>query len=450
MSARALEGTPVPLVVHEARALFKKLAKQEEADRIIAGNPDLLHFLARGGSRSGKTFYIIRAICVRAIQAPGSRHAVWRQHRNHVMSSIWADTLPKVIATCWPGLKINYNKVDAVATFPNGSEIWFGGLDDKARTEKILGQEFATIFFNEISQMGYASVLMGLTRLAQNVTVTRTGKPLRLLALYDCNPPRKTHWSYSLWFEHKDPITGRALEDAEAYATLQMNPRDNSNLPAQYHKILARMPPAERKRFEAGEYADGVEGALWTWAHFKRAHPKLLPLMRRIVIGVDPAVSANGKSNETGIIAVGLGEDGRAYVLADATIKGRPEEWARAAVNLAGTLGADAIVAEVNNGGDLVASTIRAVDKRIKVISVHASRGKYKRAEPVAALYENDLVRHVGDFGDLENQMTEFTPDFDVSVMGYSPDRADALVWAITELMLGKSKGGSRAGVSGT
>ena len=185
-----------------------------------------------------------------------------------------------------------------------------------------------------------------------------------------------------------------------------------------------------------GELLEDVEGALWSRANLDETRVYTAWDMRRIVVAVDPAGSSNTKSDETGIIACGLGVDGRGYVLADASGKYSPDGWARAAVNLYRGLKADRIVAEKNYGGEMCEATIRAVDRNVPVHMVSATRGKAVRAEPVAALYEQRRVSHVGQFPTLEDQMCGWKPgDSD------SPDRMDALVWAFTELMVGNHGG---------
>ena len=157
--------------------------------------------------------------------------------------------------------------------------------------------------------------------------------------------------------------------------------------------------------------------------------------MRRIVVAVDPPASSRKTSDACGIVAAGLDGEGRAVVLADATLKrAKPRDWATAAVALYHRLEADAIVAEVNQGGEMVASVLRSVDASVAVKSVRANRGKWLRAEPVAALYQQDKVRHAGRFAELEDEMCDFGPNGLSD--GRSPDRVDALVWALTELML--------------
>ena len=187
------------------------------------------------------------------------------------------------------------------------------------------------------------------------------------------------------------------------------------------------------------EILDDVPGALWTRALLEELRwpaGKSLPDLSRIVVAIDSAVTSGEEANETGIIVAGRDYQGRGYVLDDRSGRRSSIEWAREAIMLYRKYDADRIVAEVNNGGDLVENTIRMVDENVSYNKVIASRGKAIRAEPVAALYEQKRVFHVGSFPLLEDQMTSFTSDFDRQSAGYSPDRVDALVWAFTELMV--------------
>ncbi len=181
-----------------------------------------------------------------------------------------------------------------------------------------------------------------------------------------------------------------------------------------------------------GEILDDSAGALWRWQWIDAARVTRAPDLRRIVVAIDPAASSHDESDETGIVVAGVGHDGRAYVLADASGRYRPEEWARTALALYREHKADAIVAEANNGGEMVASTLRVHDRGANVRTVHATRGKATRAEPVAALYEQARVSHVGALARLEDQLTTWDP----ATSRTSPDRLDALVWALTELLV--------------
>ena len=167
---------------------------------------------------------------------------------------------------------------------------------------------------------------------------------------------------------------------------------------------------------------------------------------RRVVIGVDPPASSTGDA--CGIVAVGLGADGVATVIEDASVeRAAPESWAAAVAACAAKWGADRVVAEANNGGAMVASVLRAADAGLPVTLVHASHGKVTRAEPVRLLYDRDLVRHAGVFARLEDEMCGMTIGGGYAGPGRSPDRADALVWALSELMLGKRRAEPRVRV---
>jgi len=183
-----------------------------------------------------------------------------------------------------------------------------------------------------------------------------------------------------------------------------------------------------------GEILDTVEGALWTREMIERARVTDIPPLIRIVVAIDPAVTNNANSDETGIVAAGITSDNHYYVLSDKSLKASPDAWARQAVNLYHDLGADKIIAETNNGGDMVTLLIKQVDHSAPVKKVTATRGKQLRAEPISSLYEQGRVHHHGYFAELETQMCEWTP-----VSSESPDRLDALVWAITELNSGSS-----------
>jgi predicted phage terminase large subunit-like protein len=397
-----------------------------------------------GGSRSGKTFLIVRAICVRAIKAPGSRHAILRFRFNAVKASIVLDTFPKVMQLCFPQVEYKVDKQDWIAHLVNGSQVWFGGLDDKERTEKILGQEFVTIFLNECSQIPKGSRDMAVTRLAQNVMQDIEGqraKPLPLKMYYDCNPPSKGHWTYKLFIKGVDPETNALLPVPEDYGYMQMNPQDNAdNLPETYIETLKGLSARLQRRFLYGEFSDENPNGLFfeetidKWRHLSGP----LPDMQRIVVAVDPSGSGdvdNADNDAIGIVIAGLGTDGNAYVLEDCTVKAGPATWGNIATTAYERHQADLIVGEQNYGGAMVEAVIRAARPRTPYKAVNASRGKVVRAEPFSALYEQGKIRHIGYFKELEEELTA------MSTLGYmgqgSPNRADALVWALTELFPG-------------
>lgn len=189
-----------------------------------------------------------------------------------------------------------------------------------------------------------------------------------------------------------------------------------------------------RQELEA-ELLDDVPGALWSRDAIEAARVGASPDLARIVVAVDPAASSGEGADETGIVVAGLAHDGQVYVLDDLSGRMTPRAWALKAVAAYKKFAADRIVAEVNNGGDMVEATLRSVACDAPFRAVRASRGKAVRAEPVAALYEQGRVHHVGGFATLEDQLCGFTADFDRAASGTSPDRLDALVWAVTDLM---------------
>ena len=407
----------------------------------VAASSDAKHILGVGGARSGKTFAFCYFIDRRAWKAPGSRHLIYRKHGVSAKQSIGMDTLPKVHDLAG-GAAPRYYSQDGVFVYPNKSEIWLAGLDD-SNIDKVLGKEYATLYGNESSEFGFDIREKALTRLAQKVDQV-DGRSLPLKEYIDLNPTTTAHWTYSMWMLGIHPVSKKSL-NRDNYSAIFVNPTDNrANLPPSLFETLETMGERNRRRFLLGEYVADVDEALWRRSMIQRVE---LPPgnLDRIVIAIDPAVSNNAGSDETGIIAGGIGGLAGArqgYVLEDASGRFRPEEWARVALSLYHEMDADCIVAEANQGGDMVEAVIRSIEAGMgkapaRVKLVHATRGKAIRAEPIVGLYERKLIHHVGEFPQLEDQMTAFTVDFDRKAQGYSPDRVDALVWCITELFPG-------------
>lgn len=235
--------------------------------------------------------------------------------------------------------------------------------------------------------------------------ITTTPKPLRLLR--ELGASKLVHFT-----------RGRTLDNA-------------ANLPrSTLDALLARYGGTRLGRQELdGELLDDAPGALWTRALLDELRVKSAPAMTRLVVAIDPAASAGENSDETGIVVAGISDKGHRYVLADLSLRGRPEKWASVAIAAYKEHRADRIIAEKNNGGDMVRSVLLAVDADVPVALVHASRGKRVRAEPVATAYERKRCHHVGVFERLEDQLCSWTPESDES-----PDRMDALVWAMSAL----------------
>ena len=405
--------------------MFSYTPVQKKALRLLGS--DARHIMLFGGSRSGKSFALCCSLAARALRFPGSRHAVIRKYCASTRTTIGMDTMPKVLRNRYGDhIRWHFNRAENFFRFSNSSEIWLVGLDDGERADKILGKEFATIYFNECSELDYRSVQTALTRLAQNIP------SLINRAYYDCNPPGKNHWCYKLFVLKRDPVTGKDLPDPADYAAMQMNPGDNRcNLPTGYiEKTLANLPLKERLRFLHGQWQEEEAGALWNFDMIDSARKNVVPELEKVVIGVDPAVTSSDKSDCTGIVAAGLGIDGEYYILADESRKSAPSEWICRVIALYRKWQAEKVVIEVNNGGELFNALFAREAPDVRIKAVRAGKDKYSRAEPVAAFYEKRLIHHVGIFPELESEMCELKPGRAAA----SPDRLDALVWAINEL----------------
>ncbi len=224
-----------------------------------------------------------------------------------------------------------------------------------------------------------------------------------------------------------------------------------ANLAPAFQDIIEKYRGTRLGRQElAGELLDDVEGALWSLDMIERSRVRadtVLPSLTRLVVAIDPQAgySIEGEGSETGIVVAGRDAPGHGYVLADLSGNHLPNDWATAAIVGYRTWRADRIVAESNQGGEMVRNTLRTVDPVVPVTLVHASRGKIPRAEPVSALYEQNKVHHVGLFPELEDQMTTYVPDLAMK----SPDRMDALVWAMSDLIVPKTRPARAGTISG-
>lgn len=403
------------------------------------------HILAYGGARSGKTYCVLRNVCARHMMVPDTSAIILRFRFNHLKASIINDTLPAVMKNEFPEARWKLNKTDWFVDMDGGyggsSRLYFGGLDDADRTEKILGQGHSTIYLNECSQISYASRIKAVTRLSQN-------KGLRLKAYYDENPPLQGHWTHRLFIKKQEPMSGAALPNPEEYAAIQLNPRDNSYLPAATIKILESLPLKERTRFLDGLFGVAIESALWSYDVIESCRwPEgtALPTMTQLVVSVDPS-GCRGKEDKrsdlVGIVVVGKDDNGVTHVLEDASGRYAPggaTGWGAMAVGLYHKYRADCVIAEVNFGGAMVQHVISTTDPNVPFREVIASRGKAVRADPVSTLYARGLVRHYKPMAELEEELVNF------STAGYqgekSPDRADAMVWGVTALGIDRAPG---------
>lgn len=308
-------------------------------------------------------------------------------------------------------------------TWPNGAQAF---LYSAADPESLRGPEHSHAWCDEIAKWdnssgraedAWSNLELGL----------RVGRHPRLLAT---TTPRRV------------PLLLKLIERSDIRITTGSTLENRANLPAAYLEAMQRTYGQTRlgRQELDGELLHEVEGALWSGELLERVRrPPFDTACERIVIGVDPPASAIGDA--CGIVVAGVGADRIGVVLADCSVeRALPERWARAVAEAADTWQADRIVAEANQGGAMVESVLRAVDAALPVRLVHASRGKSARAEPIAALYEAGRVIHAGLFHKLEDQLRGMMTAGEYRGPGRSPDRADALVWALTELML-KSRG---------
>lgn len=313
------------------------------------------------------------------------------------------------LAKCSPDFMPKYEPSKRRLTFPNGSIITTYSADEP---NTLRGPQHHWALCDELAAWQFVeawdNLLMGL-RLGVDprVAIATTPRPV--------------------------PLVKSLLADPTCIAVRGSTYDNAANLaPSFLTAIVKRYEGTRLGRQELNaDILDDTPGALWNRAMLEQGRVTKAPELKRIVIAIDPSASSNEDSDETGIIAAGLGVDGHGYVLEDATLIGDPERRSKAAVALFHKYQADAIVAEANNGGDWIPFAIHTVDKTVQVKVVRASRGKYTRAEPVASLYEQVRVHHVGYLATLEDQQCSWT-----SASTDSPDRLDALVWALWALML--------------
>jgi phage terminase large subunit-like protein len=294
--------------------------------------------------------------------------------------------------------------------WPNGSVTMCRSADEP---DRFRGPQFYKLWADELAAWKYPEswdmALMGL-RLGPNpqALVTTTPRPTKII---------------------KD-----ILKDPTTIVTRGSSYENQDNLAGTFFShIISKYEGTRLGRQELNaELLEDVEGALWSMDLIERNRVKTLPNFQRIVVAIDPATTANKNSDETGIMVCGLGRDGIGYILEDQTGIYSPNDWGRCAIGLYHKWRADRIVAEVNQGGDMVKTIIRNIDNTCATKDVHATKGKVTRAEPVVALYEQNRIKHYGSLPKLEDEMTQW----DANASMPSPNRIDAMVWGITDLML--------------
>jgi phage terminase large subunit-like protein len=318
-----------------------------------------------------------------------------------------------IIACSPPWNRPSYEPSKRRLTWPNGA---IATLYDAREPDQLRGPQHDFLWFDELAKYRYADAVFDQAMFGLRLgtrprwLVTTTPRPIALIR--------------------------RLLAQVGVRVTRGRSTDNLGNLSPSYQRnVIDRYKGTRLGRQELdAEVLDDIPGALWSRRSLDECRVPKAPVLTRIVIGVDPATTSSEGANETGIIAAGLDASNTAYILEDWTIRGSPDQWARKAVAAYRKNSADCLVAESNQGGEMVAQVIRSVAD-IPVKLVRATRGKWVRAEPVSALYEQGRVHHVGTLPELEDQMISFTPERAADRSdGYSPDRVDALVWALTEL----------------
>lgn len=424
-------------------------------------DPVVENILAYGPSRSGKSAIITFNIISRAMSYPGTKHAIFRLTMRSCRSHLFNGTFPEIMRMVYPEMwqKMldtgKVNRAESWVEFPNGSKIHFEGLDPN-NIDKVLGAQYATAWVNECNEVQDYDIIQQLaSRMADTAPLVdlTTNKPvldangdfqmLRPLMIFDCNPDVKTDWDYLTFVQRQHPITGKPFRDEAKgkWLRIKLPTHENAkNIAAGYVDGLRDRydgSPEMEARFLEGEWRDDNPDALFRKSMFKYRSRPQDDFLLRILVAVDPAGSNGNNSDSTGICVVGLGMDGFAYILEDASIKGTPEQWAKKVGELFDAYDADLVVAEKNYGGQMVEHTIKTYRRNMPVKMVSATRGKLLRAEPLAMAYHQGKVFHTDTFKELESQMCAYKSD-----TKKSPDRMDALVWGVSEILKIGSNGG--------
>jgi phage terminase large subunit-like protein len=323
-----------------------------------------------------------------------------------------------ILAISPPGDRPRYEPSKRRLTWANGAIATLYSAD---QPERLRGPQHDTAWCDELASWRYPEawdMLMFGLRLGADprIVVTTTPRPTRLLR--------------------------ELVADRTVTVTRGTTYENRANLAPDFIEQIVRKYEGTRlgrQEIEA-EILDDLPGGLWNRGIIEAARSRTAPELVRVVVAIDPAATSGAEADETGIIVAGRDAQGHGWVLADLSGRYQPVEWAKAVVAAYRAYRADRVVAEVNNGGEMVEATLRTIEPNLAFAAVHASRGKVIRAEPVAALYEQGRVHHLGSFAQLEDQMCNLSrggrAEAEVRRAGYSPDRADALVWALTDLLV--------------
>lgn len=399
---------------------------QEHAEAGNNGAP-WTTWLMLGGRGAGKTR--AGAEWVRALVAGTPPYAARPYGRIALIGESWHDAREVMVEGESGLLRISprAERPEWIATrkrleWPNGAVGQVFSADDP---DSLRGPQFEAAWCDELAKWRYAEASFDMLQFGLRLGA----RPRQLIT----TTPRPL------------PLIKRLLVDPRTRVTRAPTRANAEHLsPAFLDNVVARYAGTRLGRQELdGDLIEDRPDALWSRALIERSRVAEAPPLQRIVVAIDPPASSKPGADSCGIVAVGRSGDGVYFVLEDASAQGlTPAGWAAKAVGLYHRLEADAIVAEINMGGEMVRAVIRETDSVVPIREVRASRGKYVRAEPVAALYEQAKVKHVGSFPLLEDEMCDFGPGGLSN--NRSPDRLDALVWAVTALVKGANAGGPR------
>jgi phage terminase large subunit-like protein len=403
--------------------LWTKSPKQREFCEEIAKNK---YTLLIGAGRSGKTLLVILEMFRFALKYPNTNQIIFRNTLSSAIAGVWLITIPEVINNFFPALPLmdgfQINKSRYEITFPNGSIISIKGLDNTDKVQKLLSIELQQVFFDEAHLIGYEHFGIIMSRMPQKLNV-----PYKVKVLLCANWCEKSHWLKKFFLDKINPETN--APHGLSAGLMSSVTADNKTIDAEEYKNTLMAGADRRTRLAcAGEFFyEEMEGALWKIEDIKRTKVLNIDYYDEIVIGYDPAVSNNANSDGHGICIAGKIDDVYhiLYIFEgimdvnDAAVK---------VCELYHKYECSKVVIEVNNGGDYIPSLFAKIDPRVYCESVRATKGKLLRAEPISALYRNELVYHCEQFQELEDQMVCYTGK------GKSPNSLDALVWAMTYL----------------
>jgi phage terminase large subunit-like protein len=292
--------------------------------------------------------------------------------------------------------------------WPNGGKTQVMSADEP---ERFRGKQSEIIWADELASWRYpeswTQLMMGLRLGNPRAVITTTPRPTQIIRML--------------------------LDDPHTHMTRGSTYDNRSNLAEKFFEIVIKRYEGTRlgRQELNAEILTDNPSALWQRDQIEASRVMEAPTLKRVVVGVDPAATGGDESDLTGIVVAGIGIDNRGYVLGDYSLRASPDAWARKVVYAFEQHKADRIIVETNNGGEMCSTVLRHVAPNLPITTVHASTGKWARAEPIAALYEQGRVSHVGVFSEMEDQMTDYVP----GTGRRSPDRMDALVWAMTHLM---------------